>query len=455
MGKERKYTVPKVSGISGAVPIITGTEEITKSLGDLKLYDWERMSDKEKQAVSKTLGGMSIDEIDNILKEKGVETKMEFNIPGDEKKTKFLQKSAQAMIDAYGGRMDKGGFDRDIKLFENTYGDEMTKKLMSSLRSKVDPVEEYKSGEDITAHTSTSITPTNLDELILKSNIRKSEQEDIDALTSSAARQNLSNFEKFIAGGGDLKNITEEEEEELITGSGGDPFAGSGTGVEGEEIILPAFVEEEELFSPELILGSEGPESADVGGPEGGEVAPVEKKEKTKVGKFLESLFKKKKKKGGNNPVITEEEFDPVAIKEKYYKSGGRTLSVPQVYAQETTKVPTEFTAADTTAVMEYRDLADHLGEDPANYFAKKFDLQYFKDSPKMIKNFENLLKDKLLSQQMGDIEGFPKEEKVAKIEGQKRVKKTLRDSEGNIISEEDVPLKQISMEEFFKSSKE
>ena len=104
---------------------------------DGKRYDWEQMSEKEKAEAAANVG-LPVKEVDNRLREKSVETKMEFNIEGDEKATSKLQKSAQAMIDAYGGNMSKSGFDRDIKLFEDAYGEKMANMLVAQLRPKTD-----------------------------------------------------------------------------------------------------------------------------------------------------------------------------------------------------------------------------------------------------------------------------------------------------------------------------
>ena len=118
-------------------PTAQGKGKRKMSVKDIKLYDWERMSEKEKAEAARDLG-MPVKELDNRLREKNVETKMEFNIEGDEKATSKLQKSAQAMIDAYGGNMSGSGFDRDMKMFENAYGSEMADKLVSQLRPKTD-----------------------------------------------------------------------------------------------------------------------------------------------------------------------------------------------------------------------------------------------------------------------------------------------------------------------------
>lgn len=107
------------------------------SVEDIKLYDWERMTNEQKESTASSVG-LPVKELENRLREKSVETKMEFNIEGDEEATSKLQKSAQAMIDAYGGNMSKSGFDRDIKLFEDAYGEKMTNMLVAQLRPKTD-----------------------------------------------------------------------------------------------------------------------------------------------------------------------------------------------------------------------------------------------------------------------------------------------------------------------------
>jgi hypothetical protein len=118
-------------------PTARGREKRKMSVEDIKLYDWERMTNEQKESTASSLG-LPVKELENRLKEKSVETRMEFNIEGDEKATSKLQKSAQAMIDAYGGNMSKSGFDRDIKLFEDAYGEKLTNILVDKLRPKTD-----------------------------------------------------------------------------------------------------------------------------------------------------------------------------------------------------------------------------------------------------------------------------------------------------------------------------
>ena len=118
-------------------PTARGREKRKMSVEDIKLYDWERMTNEQKESTASSIG-LPVKELENRLREKSVETKMEFNIEGDEEATSKLQKSAQAMIDAYGGNMSKSGFDRDIKLFEDAYGEKMTNMLIAQLRPKTD-----------------------------------------------------------------------------------------------------------------------------------------------------------------------------------------------------------------------------------------------------------------------------------------------------------------------------
>ena len=196
-------------------PTAKGREKRKMSVENIKLYDWERMSDEEKKEAAASTG-LSVEEVGNRLKERGVEARMEFNIEGDEKATSKLQKSAQAMIDAYGGNMSGSGFDRDIKMFENAYGSEMADKLVSQLRPKTDS---NVSAPEGSASTIPSVIPS---------------ASEINTLIDKAADKKKQAFINSLNKKGN-PDLTEElefvDQFDKSQKKGSDPFAGSSTPV--------------------------------------------------------------------------------------------------------------------------------------------------------------------------------------------------------------------------------
>ena len=73
-------------------PTDKGREKRKRSVESILLYDWQKMSEKEKKEAAASVG-LPVDEVDNRLRERSVETRMEFNVEGNPKKTKFLQRS--------------------------------------------------------------------------------------------------------------------------------------------------------------------------------------------------------------------------------------------------------------------------------------------------------------------------------------------------------------------------
>jgi hypothetical protein len=199
-------------------PTAQGRGKRKMSVEDIKLYDWERMSEKEKAEAAGDLG-MPVKELDNRLREKNVETKMEFNIEGDEKATSKLQKSAQAMIDAYGGNMSGSGFDRDMKMFENAYGSEMADKLVSQLRPKTDSNVSKPEGSASTTIGGGDVIPSASEiNTLIDEAAEKKKQAFIDSLNKKG-NPDLTEELKFV----------DQFDESQKKGS--DPFAGSSTPV--------------------------------------------------------------------------------------------------------------------------------------------------------------------------------------------------------------------------------
>ncbi len=212
-------------------PTAQGKGKRKMSVKDIKLYDWERMSEKEKAEAARDLG-MPVKELDNRLREKNVETKMEFNIEGDEKATSKLQKSAQAMIDAYGGNMSGSGFDRDMKMFENAYGSEMADKLVSQLRPKTDSNVSAPEGSASTTIGGGDVIPSASDiNTLIDEAAEKKKQAFIDSLNKK--------------GNPDLtKELELVDEFDASQQKGSDPFAGSST---------PVFMDSEETAVEDML----------------------------------------------------------------------------------------------------------------------------------------------------------------------------------------------------------
>ena len=113
------------------------------------------------------------------------------------------------------------------------------------------------------------------------------------------------------------------------------------------------------------------------------------------------------------------------------YKKGG------VVYAQETSRVPSRkqrsakskedsrkrgeefFTKSDTTSVVEYRNLFDHLGQDPVDYI---FQYQNFQEMDEANPGFlDMIMKQKNLHLDMGNVEGAPSKEDLEKLKDPKK----------------------------------
>lgn len=306
-------------------PTAKGREKRKMSIEDIKLYDWERMSEKEKAEAAGDLG-VPVKELDNRLREKNVETKMEFNIEGDEKATSKLQKSAQAMIDAYGGNMSGSGFDRDMKMFENAYGSEMADKLVSQLRPKTDSNVSKPEGSASTTIGGGDVIPSASDiNTLIDEAAEKKKQAFIDSLNKKG-NPDLTEELKFV----------DQFDESQKKGSS-DPFAGSSTPVFMDSddnavedmlrTVPPQTVTEDDMTDEEreaALAKREEQELVDqfIEGnlPEGKQKGAG----KEKVNKFFKSLLgknKNKKKKKDDNQEFPEFKGDEM---DKYYNAGGK-----------------------------------------------------------------------------------------------------------------------------------
>ena len=325
-------------------PTDKGREKRKRSVESVLLYDWQKMSEKEKKEAAASVG-LPVDEVDNRLRERSVETRMEFNVEGNPKKTKFLQRSAQAMIDEFGGKdlENNRRFDRDIKLFENAYGKENADKLVSLLAPKIDSnVSAPKDSK------STMVGPGDLipsEEELMKKDKEMLEEKlmndpGVQAFinyimpSSTPEEKKLKEFE--------VVDEDEEDETEVVETkkSSSDPFGGSSKKDKKEEVetgsSTPMFMTPVDPFGPEeMIMGSEGSESADQGGPDPieGDMPEIvltpedEKKEKGRGKQKIKDFFKKfkrknkKKKNRGNDMDMPE--FDPADEMTKYMEDGG------------------------------------------------------------------------------------------------------------------------------------
>ena len=342
-------------------PTAQGRGKRKMSVENIKLYDWERMSEKEKAEAAGDLG-MPVKELDNRLREKNVETKMEFNIEGDEKATSKLQKSAQAMIDAYGGNMSGSGFDRDMKMFENAYGSEMADKLVSQLRPKTDSNVSAPEGSASTTIGGGDVIPSASDiNTLIDEAAEKKKQAFIDSLNKKGnpdLTKELELVDEFDASqqkgsdpfaGSSTPVFMDSEEtavedmlrevpsqivafepkgridtsdakytDETITKEGGhgDPFAGTNLDVFSDDVVLTADAMtdeerrklEEDRLVEQFIEGN----------------LPEGKKKgagKEKIKKFFKKFKRKNKKKKGNDMDMPE--FDPADEMTKYLKEGG------------------------------------------------------------------------------------------------------------------------------------
>ncbi len=347
-------------------PTAQGKGKRKMSVKDIKLYDWERMSEKEKAEAARDLG-MPVKELDNRLREKNVETKMEFNIEGDEKATSKLQKSAQAMIDAYGGNMSGSGFDRDMKMFENAYGSEMADKLVSQLRPKTDSNVSAPEGSASTTIGGGDVIPSASDiNTLIDEAAEKKKQAFIDSLNKKGnpdLTKELELVDEFDASqqkgsdpfaGSSTPVFMDSEEtavedmlrevpsqivafepkgrigtsdakytDETITKEGGhgDPFAGTNLDVFSDDMVLTA----DAMTDEERKIALEKREEQELVDQfiEGNLPEPKKKGAgKQKIKKFFKNLVgkNKKKNKGDNQdfPEFTGDEMD------KYYNTGGR-----------------------------------------------------------------------------------------------------------------------------------
>jgi len=321
-----------------------GREKRKRSVESILLYDWQKMSEKEKEEAAASVG-LPVDEVDNRLRERSVETRMEFNIEGNPKKTKFLQRSAQAMMDEFGGKdlEDNRRFDRDIKLFEKAYGKENADKLVSLLAPKIDSNVSAPEGSK-----STMVGPGDL--IPSEEELMKKDKEMLEKkLMNDPGVQAFMNYIMPSSSEGD-QEVTEDEEDETevveTKKSSSDPFGGSSKKDKEEEVetasSTPMFMTEVDPFGPEeMIMGSEGSESADTGGPDpikeqGSEMPEIvltpkdEKKEKGRGKQKIKDFFKKfkrknkKKKNRGNDMDMPE--FDPADEMTKYLKDGGKLV---------------------------------------------------------------------------------------------------------------------------------
>ena len=318
-----------------------GREKRKRSVESILLYDWQKMSEKEKEEAAASVG-LPVDEVDNRLRERSVETRMEFNVEGNPKKTKFLQRSAQAMIDEFGGKdlEDNRRFDRDIKLFEKAYGKENADKLVSLLAPKIDSNVSAPEGSK-----STMVGPGDL--IPSEEELMKKDKEMLEKkLMNDPGVQAFMNYIMPSSSEAD-QEVTEDEEDETevveTKKSSSDPFGGSSKKDKEEEVetasSTPMFMTEVDPFGPEeMIMGSEGSESADPGGPDPieGDMPEIvltpkdEKKEKGRGKQKIKDFFKKfkrknkKKKNRGNDMDMPE--FDPADEMTKYLKDGGKLV---------------------------------------------------------------------------------------------------------------------------------
>tara|TARA_R100001086_G_scaffold154898_1_gene82681 strand:- start:707 stop:1897 length:1191 start_codon:yes stop_codon:yes gene_type:complete len=322
-------------------PTAKGREKRKRSVESILLYDWQKMSEKEKEEAAASVG-LPVDEVDNRLRERSVETRMEFNVEGNPKKTKFLQRSAQAMIDEFGGKdlEDNRRFDRDIKLFEKAYGKENADKLVSLLAPKIDSNVSAPEGSK-----STMVGPGDL--IPSEEELMKKDKEMLEKkLMNDPGVQAFMNYIMPSSSEAD-QEVTEDEEDETevveTKKSSSDPFGGSSKKDKEEEVetasSTPMFMTEVDPFGPEeMIMGSEGSESADPGGPDPieGDMPEIvltpkdEKKEKGRGKQKIKDFFKKfkrknkKKKNRGNDMDMPE--FDPADEMTKYLKDGGKLV---------------------------------------------------------------------------------------------------------------------------------
>ena len=331
-------------------PTARGREKRKMSVEDIKLYDWERMTNEQKESTASSVG-LPVKELENRLREKSVETKMEFNIEGDEKATSKLQKSAQAMIDAYGGNMSKSGFDRDIKLFEDAYGEKMANMLVAQLRPKTDSNVSAPEGSKSTTIGPGDVMPgvipseeelmsTNKDQLEQKLMNDPGVQAFINYLMPSSTTEERELKESEV--------VEEEPTEEEIKKGSSDPFGGSSTPVfmESESNAVEDMLREvpsgtvdplepvERAYFPDAeytdeTITKEGDHADPFAGTNTDIFSPtIEVEEpskskptgKEKVKNFFEKFKRKKKNKGNNQefPEFTGDEMD------KYYNNGGK-----------------------------------------------------------------------------------------------------------------------------------
>ena len=121
------------------------------------------------------------------------------------------------------------------------------------------------------------------------------------------------------------------------------------------------------------------------------------------------------------------EDYEKELEQKEEYEKGGI------VYAQETSQVPSarevkegsgergegSFTKSDTTSVVEYRNLFDHLGQDPVDYI---FQYENFKKMDEMNPGFlDMIMEQKNLHLDMGNVEGAPSKEDLEKLKDPKK----------------------------------
>ena len=198
-------------------PTAEGREKRKSSIDDILLYDWEQMSEKEKSEAAANVG-LPVNEVDNRLREKSVETKMEFQ---NTDKFKKIQKSAQAIMDQFKGKNLEGdkNWERDITMFEDAYGKENADKLRELMRPDID--------SHISAPEGSTSTMGGL-------NIPSAEE--IDTLIDDAAEKKKNTFIESLKEKTnpdlteELKIVDEFDAEQKRNQSGSsDPFAGSST----------------------------------------------------------------------------------------------------------------------------------------------------------------------------------------------------------------------------------
>ena len=363
-------------------PTAEGREKRKMSVEDILIYDWEQMSEKEKAEAAANVG-LPVSEVDKRLREKSVETRMEFQ---NTDKFKKIQKSAQAIMDEFKGKNLEGNknWERDITMFEDAYGKENADKLRELVRPDVDSNVSAPEGststipnimpsaeeinnlideqaeikknsfiESLKEKTDPDLTEELkfVDEFDAEQKRKKSKSSDPFAGSSTSEEEEGETPVQFIPSQtDDLGGTVGEMLEGLIMGSeaggGLSTFSDEGS----SEVTVPSGTEEvipyepvERAYLPDAEYTDETiTEEGDHADPFAGTNVdiftepmeleePSKSKEKTKVGKFLQKLVgknkdkknkkNKKNKKGGSN--VPTDVFDDADELTKYYEDGG------------------------------------------------------------------------------------------------------------------------------------